>query len=192
MALVAPPCLSLGSIVMMCAPAARVPGPSVPVATRISYAESRDQGYGGVTAYATPITAAQLREFGPPNPVAVRCWASECVGLATVDGFQYPALSRDHGRTWRNAGHWFAGAWADAAAFATRLRMLSPSVFVAWPDLHGVYVTTDAGRAWYAVATPGAPVAATLERGSLTLEVRADGRVTRFAALGGGARWAKA
>ncbi len=192
MALVAPPCLSLGSIVMMCAPAPRAPGPPAPVSTRITYTESRDQGYGGVLAYATPIPAAQLREFGPANPVSVRCWTSECVGLATVDGFQYPALSRDHGRSWRNAGHWFAGAWADGAAFALRIRMLSPSVFVAWPDLHGVYATTDAGRVWFAVSTPGTPVAATWRAGSLTLSVRAGPRVTRFVARDGGRRWARA
>ena len=70
---------------------------------------------------------------------------------------------------------------------------MSPRVFVAWPQLAGVYLTTDAGRVWYAVATPGAPVAVAAPAGAVTVTVRTRGGGHRtFRSIDGGRRWSRA
>jgi hypothetical protein len=49
------------------------------------------------------------------------------------------------------------GAWADGAAFATRITVFSGSLAVAWFPMHGTgfYSTATAGRRWYSVVWPG-------------------------------------
>lgn len=192
LAFAAPPCLSLGMMVMMCAPLGHATNLAVPVSTRFSYAQTLKEGYGGVVDYGATITARELAAFGPPNPTSVTCSGSTCVGLAVVSGFQYPALSHDAGRRWGNAGHWFAGAWADGPAFAARISVAGRGVYVAWPSLTGVYLTGDAGRVWYAVATPGRTTSVRAHAGAIVLTVvGSGGRAKSFASRDGGRTWSR-
>jgi PASTA domain len=76
--------------------------------------------------------------------------------LATIDGFQYPIATSNAGASWRIAGLWFAGAWADAAAFASSIRTYSQTVAVAFtPSENIFYVTTDDGGHWFSTNFPG-------------------------------------
>jgi hypothetical protein len=79
--------------------------------------------------------------------------------LATVNGFVYPAVTTDGGTTWRIAGLWFAGPWADGAAFPSTIKAYSMSVAAAfYPGENIFYVTTDGGAEWFASALPGGVV----------------------------------
>lgn len=121
----------------------------------LSYAQTNAAGYGGDIAYATPMKLA-IMTVGVPNPSAVSCVGQRCYALSSGT-FEYPVISSNRGRSWRNGGHWFAGAWADAAAFASRITTLSVSSAVAWfpGEATGFYSTSSAGRRWYSVAWPG-------------------------------------
>jgi hypothetical protein len=136
----------------------------------LSYAVTAREGYGGVVAYDSVVSRTALAEFGPPNPASSSCAEGICFGLGTVDGFQYPLISSDGRKTWRNAGHWFAGAWADGAAFASTITTFSATTAVAWyPGQNTFYVTSDAGHRWYAAWPDGAVVAVTSPNGGSTL-----------------------
>jgi hypothetical protein len=121
----------------------------------LSYAVTNAEGYSGDIAYGTPMKFSTM-SIGVPNPDPVSCHGARCFALGYTS-FQYPAISSDHGRTWRNGGHWFAGAWADAAAFASRMTALSATDAVAWvPGQNtGFYSTSSAGRRWCSVVWPG-------------------------------------
>lgn len=135
----------------------------------LSYAVTAHEGYGGVVAYGSAVSRRALAEFGPPTPESSSCAGETCFGLGTVNGFQYPLISSDGGRTWQNAGHWFAGAWADGAAFASTVTTFSPTTAVAWfPGQNTFYVTSDAHR-WYSAWPNGAVVAVTSPDGGSTL-----------------------
>lgn len=136
----------------------------------LTYAQSTHEGFGGVVAYGSAVTRAQLGAFGPPNPSSTSCLGTRCFGLGTVKGFEYPLASTDHGATWRNAGHWFAGGWADGAAFASTITMFSATTAVAWyPGQNTFYVTSDAGHNWYAAWPLGKIVAVTSPNEGATL-----------------------
>jgi hypothetical protein len=130
--------------------------PAVIRGSILTYAASNAAGYGGDLAYGTPIKF-QTMSVGVPNPDPVSCHGERCFALGLTGDFQFPAVSSDHGRTWRIGGHWFAGAWADAAAFSSQMTALSPTVAVAWVPMQntGFYSTSTAGRKWYAVVWPG-------------------------------------
>ncbi len=119
-----------------------------------SYKQSTASGYGGVLMAGTPVNTRATVWTISTSPRD--CIGPRCVALASTD-FQYPAVSDDHGRTWRVAGHWFAGDWADGAAFATGITMLSPSVWLApnGVSADGFYVTMNAGRTWREVGVGG-------------------------------------
>lgn len=122
----------------------------------LTYAQTNAAGYGGDIAYATPMKFETI-SVGVPNPYPVSCFGQRCFALGSTGNFQFPAISSNHGRSWRIGGHWFAGAWADAAAFASRITTLSRSDAVAWfPGQNsGFYSTSTSGRRWYAVVWPG-------------------------------------
>jgi hypothetical protein len=128
----------------------------------LSYAATNHEGYGGDIAYGT-VTKFPTVSIGVPNPDPVSCVGQRCFALGNAGAFQYPAISTDHGRTWRIGGHWFAGAWADAAAFASRMTALSATDVVAWMPTQntGFYSTSSAGRRWCAVVWPGQVIAVT-------------------------------
>lgn len=130
--------------------------PTVIHAVVLTYARSNAAGYGGDIAYGTPMKFEPM-SVGVPNPDPVSCLGQRCFALGYAGAFQYPAISSDHGRTWRNGGHWFAGAWADAAAFASRMTVLTKTEAVAWFPMQntGFYSTSTAGRRWYSVVWPG-------------------------------------
>jgi hypothetical protein len=132
-------------------------GPPVsgPLAT---YAQTTAEGYGGVVGVGTAVDTSSVEwtlqsSYSYHGPLAGRrCIARRCVALGG-GGFQYPFVSDDGGRTWRVAAHWFAGDWADGAAFATSISMLTPTVWLAPNGISadGFYLTMDAGRRWYQV-----------------------------------------
>jgi len=131
------------------------PPESGPLAT---YAETTSEGYGGIVGIGTAVDTSSVEwslqsTYPYHGPLAGhRCIARRCVALGGGE-FQYPFVSDDGGRTWRVAAHWFAGAWADGAAFATSISMLTPSVWLAPNGISadGFYLTMDAGRRWYQV-----------------------------------------
>jgi hypothetical protein len=139
----------------------------------LTYAASVHEGYGGVVAYDSVVSRTALAQFGTPNPASSSCVGERCFGLGTVNGFQYPLISSNGGRTWRNGGHWFAGAWADGAAFASTMTTFSATTAVAWfPGQNTFYVTSDAGHRWYSAWPDGAIVAVTSPNDGATLVMR--------------------
>jgi hypothetical protein len=130
--------------------------PAIVRGSILSYAVTNAAGYGGDIAYGTPMKFPTM-SIGVPNPDPVSCHGERCFALGSTGAFQFPAISFDHGRTWRNGGHWFAGAWADAAAFASRMTALSATDAIAWVPSQGsgFYATTTAGRRWCSVVWPG-------------------------------------
>lgn len=161
----------------------------------LSYALTTREGYGGVVAWGSTVSQAELSQFGPPNPSSVSCVKKRCFALATVGGFQYPLVSSDGGRTWRNAGHWFAGPWADGAAFADAIVAFSATVAVAWyPGQSTFYVTSDAGRRWYSAWPDGEVTAVTSSNlgATLVMHVRAYAPAREryeYRCSDGGRRW---
>jgi hypothetical protein len=136
----------------------------------LTYAATLHAGYGGAVAYGAPVRRVALAEFGPPNPQSVSCAGQTCFSLGTIDGFEYPLISMDEGTSWRNAGHWFAGAWSDGAAFASTMSAFSATTAVAWfPGQNTFYVTSDAGHRWYAAWPDGDISAVTSPNGGNTL-----------------------
>ena len=131
-----------------------------------SYKQSVASGYGGVLAVGAPVNTKTT--VWTISTSSRRCIGRRCVALAATD-FQYPVVSEDHGRTWRVAGHWFAGDWADGAAFATGITMLSPSVWLAPNGISadGFYLTMNAGRTWRVTGVGGWEDRNQLSRGRL-------------------------
>jgi hypothetical protein len=115
--------------------------------------QTQQGSYANPAQIGSLITATDLR-YGP-------LMSKSFVGpdgyvLATVNGFVYPAATTDGGTTWRIAGLWFAGPWADGAAFPNTIRAYSLDVAAAfYPGENVFYVTTDAGAEWFASALPG-------------------------------------
>ena len=140
-----------------------------------SYAQTSAQGYGGVVAFGSRVDLSDLEwtAGGDGKRIARSCLGARCVALASTQ-FQYPIYSEDDGRTWRVAGHWFAGDWADGAAFATSISMLSPSVWLApngiSPD--GFYLTMDAGRRWQVVTVDGWATSNRFRHGDVLVSMR--------------------
>lgn len=171
--------------------------PAIVRGSILSYATTNAAGYGGDIAYGTPMKF-EIMTIGVPNPESVSCHGQRCFALGSAGSFEYPAVSSDHGRTWRNGGHWFAGAWADAAAFASRMTVLSATNAVAWVSAQntGFYSTSTAGRTWYAVHWPGNITRVT---GSSTGEVitvtivgfnsKPSGQSFRYSSRDGGLIW---
>jgi hypothetical protein len=162
----------------------------------LSYAESNAAGYVGDVAYGTP-EIFQSTSVGVPDPTAISCDGAHCFGLGTSAAFQYPAISSDHGQTWRIGGHWFAGAWADSAAFASRMTALNVTNAVAWFPLQnsGFYSTSTAGRTWYAVVWPGLVTSVTGSNGYvITVKLVGfnsprSGKSFRYSTNDGGSVW---
>lgn len=75
--------------------------------------------------------------------------------LAYVNGFQYAVRTVDGGKSWRIDSTWFAGPWADGAAFAGTIQTFSPTIAAAAGDGQLLYVTTDAGKRWYGLFFSG-------------------------------------
>lgn len=163
-----------------------------------TYAASNKEGYGGDVPYRVLVSRKALYEgstTGVPNPMDVSCSGGVCFGVGIVNGFQYPLMSLDGRKTWRNGGHWFAGPWADAAGFTTKFKVLSSSVAVAWDGVQdGITVTGSAGRVWYGALFNGPITAASSsDRGKvITLHVGANKpETTRYVyqSTDGGAQW---
>jgi hypothetical protein len=162
--------------------------------TILSYAATNHEGYGGDIAYGTPIKFPAI-SVGVPNPDPVSCLGERCFALGTSGAYQYPAVSLDHGRSWRIGGHWFAGAWADAAAFASQMTTLSATDAVAWAPTQntGFYSTSSAGRRWCTVVWPGGVtgVHASSAGKVITVTVVAtnSGDTLRYSSRDGGLVW---
>ncbi len=163
----------------------------------LTYSASVHEGYAGVVAYDSVVSRTSLAQFGPPNPASSSCVGEWCLGLGTVDGFQYPLISSNGGRTWRNGGHWFAGGWADGAAFASTMTTFSATTAVAWfPGQNTFYMTSDAGRRWYSAWPDGPIVAVTSPNDGATVVMRLNPSsmtptevVVRYRSTDGGRQW---
>jgi hypothetical protein len=117
---------------------------------------TKQGAYSNPAKIGTLITKADL-QFGPL--MSKSFVGPDGYALATFDGFVYPAASRDGGATWRVAGLWFAGPWADAAAFPDTIRTYSQDVAVAfYPGEQVFYATTDGGMKWIGSSFPGSTV----------------------------------
>lgn len=120
---------------------------------RVTGRQIQQGSYANPAQIGAPITAADLR-FGPLTSKSFI--GPDGYALASVDGFAYPAVTTDAGTTWRIAGLWFAGPWADGAAFPNTIRAYSLNVVVAFfPGENIFYATTDGGAKWFASALPG-------------------------------------
>ncbi|MFI5035465.1 MAG: hypothetical protein ACHQFZ_04600 [Acidimicrobiales bacterium] len=84
-------------------------------------------------------------------------------GLGGVNGFQYPIKSVDDGGSWRIAGMWFAGPFADGASFAMDITALSTTAADARTQSF-FYTTVDGGRHWYQTTVLGDPETCSLLR----------------------------
>jgi len=163
----------------------------------LTYAATLHEGSGGAFAYGAPVSRAALAEFGPPNPQSISCARQMCFSLGTVDGFEYPLVSTDAGTSWRNAAHWFAGAWSDGAAFASTMSEFSATTAVAWfPGQNTFYATSDAGRRWYAAWPDGDVIAVTSPNGGNMLVMRVSPYSTKptkivvlYRSTDGGRQW---
>ena len=160
----------------------------------LSYAVTTHEGYGGVVAYASSVSTRELAQFGPPNPASVSRKGARCFALGTVDAFQYPLISSDRGRSWRNAGHWFAGPWADGAAFANTVTTFSATTAAArYPGQNSFYVTSDARRHWYSAWLSGevTSVASSNHGATMFVDVRNPPAVQRYEyrSTDGGRQW---
>ena len=115
------------------------------LATARPLVESR--AYAAPLPFGTLVTRSQLRAFG--GVTSVTCRWGVCWGLGAPTGVEYPLRSTDGGKSWAIGGPFFAVPAADAAAFASEIRQLGPSLVVA--NLRGgqfLYFTGDGGRSW--------------------------------------------
>jgi hypothetical protein len=188
--------ISLALLVSITAPAESDPAIArVMHGVMLSYAQSTKQGYGGVVAYGTPVGRKALARFGPPNPSSTSCAGERCFGLGTYDGgMEFPLISSNGGRSWSNGGHWFAGAWADGSSFASTMTTFSSTTAVAWfPGENTFYVTSTAGRVWYAAWPEGEVIAVSSpNRGStFVMRVRpySHGASFEYRSTDGGRQW---
>jgi len=177
---------------------ASAPYPKVMVGPTISYAATNQEGYGGDVAYGVAVSQKSLYEgstTGVPNPMVVSCSERVCFGLAIVGSFQYPVMSLDGRKSWRNGGHWFAGAWADAAGFVSKVTVFDSSEAIAWePGQNAFYVTSCAGREWYSGWTTGEINSVASSNGGKVMVMRvmadAPSKATRvYRSVDGGVRW---
>jgi len=124
--------------------------------TRVTGRQTQQGSYANPAQIGSLITAADLR-FGPQ--MSKSFVGPDGYALATVDGFVYPAATTDGGTTWRVAGLWFAGPWADGPAFPNTIKAYSLSVAVAfWSGQNIFYATADGGAEWFLSAFPGGVV----------------------------------
>jgi hypothetical protein len=109
--------------------------------------------YANPAEIGDPITNADLRQQPLESESFVGPYG---YALAGVDGFAYPASTTDGGLTWRVAGLWFGGPWADGAAFPNTIRTYSRDIAAAfYPGESIFYDTTDGGATWFNSALPG-------------------------------------
>ena len=110
-------------------------------------------------SYANPakigalITESDLKDFPLLSASFV---GNEGYAISGVDGFQYPVTTNNHGKTWRVAGIWFAGDWADGPSFAQSIKAYSSEVAVAKTE-SWFYLTDDGGKHWYQTVVVGNP-----------------------------------
>jgi hypothetical protein len=121
--------------------------------TSVTGRQTQQGSYANPAQSGSLITAADLRT----GPLLSKSFVGpDGYALASVDGFIYPVVTTDAGTTWRIAGLWFAGPWADGAAFPSTIRAYSVDVAVAfYPGEDIFYATTDGGAEWFVSGLPG-------------------------------------
>jgi hypothetical protein len=151
--------------------------------------------YSNPAKIGTLITKSDLKS----NPLASQSFTGRYgYALGGVDGFQYAVRTTDGGKTWRVAGIWFGGPWADAAAFAYTIKTYDPLVAVA-KNSNWFYTTVDAGRHWYRSAVFGGPLSCSQlrpRRGGIAPVLScmfssgsSPKTIARYLSFDGGLRW---
>ena len=105
--------------------------------------------------YGTPLTTAQTRALRTgKDSLSESRVGNVTYGLGSIDQLQYPLLSRDGGKTWRIAGPYIAGPWADASAGGTTIKALGASTAFVYGN-EWTYTTINRGRTWYVTSFNG-------------------------------------
>ncbi|MDE3064752.1 MAG: hypothetical protein KGJ36_03680 [Acidobacteriota bacterium] len=180
----------LGAVAVATPPVSLTPLPA-----RVTGHVTRRGGYADPVASGAVLTRAQLASLTAGDIIGRDGFA-----LAILDGFEYPLVTHDGGATWRVAGLWFAGPWADGAAFASRMVTFSGRVAVAYDPSGVVYATRDAGAHWYGAYFPStvmrvtaAPSAASVPPAALVVTIVRAGPhgavLSRYRSLDGGRVW---
>jgi hypothetical protein len=115
----------------------------------ISARLTRQGSYANPAVFGAKITRSDLKTLTAGDIIGFDGFA-----LVTLDGFEYPVVTTNGGQTWRVAGIWFAGPWADAGAFTSQMVTFSKDVAVSYDQSGDLYTTTDAGKRWYAAPFP--------------------------------------
>jgi hypothetical protein len=121
--------------------------------------------------YAQPVPFDALVPRSDYPKTGVSMFGDIGYALTTLNGFQYAVRTTNGGSRWRVAGSWFAGPWADGAAFAGSIHAFSASTVVADGDGQLLYTTTDAGKRWYGLFFSGVVLHVSLKH-SRTFVVR--------------------
>jgi len=157
---------------------------------------TRQGSYGDPAAPGALLSKAEKATLGSGEILGFDGYA-----LATVDGFEYPVVTKDGGRYWRIAGLWFAGPWADGAAFTSHMVTFSANVAVSYDQSGELYATSDGGAEWFATHFPSmimtVPSTATSSNPppptSIVVEIVRMGQkgpvVSMYRTLNGGRSW---
>lgn len=139
-------------------------------------------------AYGTLVPRSDL-----PRRPAISLHGSYGYALTIVRGFQYAIKTVNGGKAWRIASTWFAGPWADGAAFAGLIHTFSSSTAVADGDGQLLYITTDAGRHWYGLFFSGVVLRVSLKSSRTFIAYLGTedgvGRGRTYASGDGGVHW---
>ena len=157
---------------------------------------ARRNQYANPVASGTLITRSELNASLTAGDIIGR----NGYALVTLDGFEYPVVTTDGDQTWRVAGLWFAGPWADAAAFTTQMTTFSAKVAISWDPSGVLYSTSDAGGQWYAAQFPSmimrvtaSPTTLSIPPAALVVTIVRMGHhgpiMSRFQSLDGGRHW---
>lgn len=167
-----------------------------PLPRTLTAGVTRQGSYGNPAASGSLVTRSELNS----SLTSVDIIGSDGYALAFIGGFEYPVVTLDGGRTWRVAGLWFAGDWADAAWFTSQMTTFSPKVAVSWDPSGALYTTSDAGKQWFAALFPSmimrvtaAPATASVPPAALVVTIVRMGphgpKMARFHSIDGGRHW---
>jgi hypothetical protein len=152
-------------------------------------------------SYANPAFSGSLLDHADvPTVTAADILGFDGYALATVDGFEYPVVTKDAGHHWRVAGLWFAGPWADAGSFTSHMVTFSSNVAVSYDQSGDLYATSNGGAQWFAahfpsmiMTVPSTAVTSNIPPTSLVVEIVRMGPhgpvVSLYRSVNGGRSW---